>query len=201
MTGSSGFGRGMDWGVPSRVPDGATITRGDADAAIATGPVVLDGGDLHRGLGRPVARGIGEESTMVLVDSMLCRVETDDGRLDIPAVAHVVVGRLIGPGRFAACVNAGFLGDLSLSPRSHPGDGRIEIVEFDPSMGVRERLMARRRAVTGSHVPHPAIRTTSATTWSTERRAGEPLRIDGVRIPRWRRLDLSVRPGSLTVHL
>lgn len=201
MSEPSGIHKGTDWGVPSRVPENAVSCHGDSDVARASGPVVLLGGDLYRSVGRPSPRSVGEASTLLRIDSLICSVESDVGCVEIPAAAHVAIGRFVGRSRFVACVNAGFMGEMSISPRSHPGDGRFEIVEFDASMGFRKRLMARRRAKTGNHVPHPAIRTTSAVSWSTHREGREALRIDGVPIDTWNRIEIRLEPGSLTVHL
>ena len=201
MSGGSGIEKGLDWGEPSKVPTSVTVCHTDAEAADAPGPVVLTGGDLHRGLGRPTVRGVGEMSTLVHVDTMVCHVHTGEGVVTRRAVAHVVIGRILGRGRFAACLNSGFFGELSLTPRSHPGDGRIEVIEFDATMRIRDRVMARRRAMTGSHVPHPAILTSANNSWSAVRIGHESLRLDGMRIPRWHRLEIVVEPRSLPVHL
>lgn len=198
---SSGIEKGRDWGRPSRVPVGVLRCGSDADAAAARGPVVLTGGDVHRGLGRPVPKSPGEESVLVEVDRMVCSIMTRDGELHIPAFAHVVVGRLLSPGVFEACVNAGFVGGRNLTPRSHPGDGRFEAIRLEPSMGLRQRREARRRSSTGAHVPHPLVRIVHTTQWSCVRKGRERLRIDGVVIAGWVSVEVVAEPGVVHVHL
>lgn len=198
---SSGIEKGRDWGHPSRVPGDAVRCGSDVDAAAARGPVVLAGGDVHRGLGRPVPKSPGEESVLVEVDRMLCSITTRTGERRIHAFAHVVVGRLLAPGVFEACVNAGFVGGRNLTPRSHPGDGVFEAIRLDPSMGLRQRREARRRSLTGAHVPHPLVQILPTTQWSCERTGRERLRIDGAVIPGWVSVEVVVEPGAVHVHL
>lgn len=198
---NGGIEKGRDWGRQSRVPDDATRCRSDADAGVARGPVVLAGGDVHRGLGRPAPKSPGEESVLVEVDRMVCSITTRTGQVNIPALAHVVVGRLLWPGVFEACVNAGFVGGRNLTPRSHPGDGRFETIRLEPSMGLRQRWAAWHRSRLGAHVPHPLVRIVPTTQWSCVRRRWEPLAIDGVLIPGWVSVEVVVEAGAVQVHL
>ena len=91
-------------------------------------------------------------------------------------------------------MNAEFIGEWDIAPRGHPNDGRAEVFDVDASMSVRERLAARRRLPTGTHVPHPKIRTRSirSDVWQFER----PLEVtvDGRRVGRG--IDARGRPSS-----
>ena len=163
--------RGQEWGSPSELPRGIAVVGSDAEAAKklwAGEPVMLAGGDLARTVGAggtPVDDGYGgqRQLTEAPVDMMAVRV---NGRT-LPAVAHVVVrppwnrgGWLRGG--LTVVMNAQYLGRLDLAPRGHPNDGRVEVSEVYPSMRFRQRLVAWRRARTGSHLPHPDIATTSS---------------------------------------
>jgi diacylglycerol kinase family enzyme len=79
-----------------------------------------------------------------------------DGRLHW-FVAHLVARRSWWWGRIIVAMNAQWLGRYDLGPSAHPGDGLLDISDGD--LAIRERFQARRRARTGSHLPHPAIRT------------------------------------------
>jgi hypothetical protein len=73
-------------------------------------------------------------------------------------------------------------------------------VRIDPDMGVRARFQARRRARTGTHVPHPSLATSSAATHRWEFARPLVIWVDGVR---WRTsgsLELAVEPDALTVY-
>lgn len=147
------------------MPSGVVVADDDAAAAAAAwaGAVVfLRGGDMLRTLGGPSHPRDSGRGTEVAIDLMEVRV---DGQV-VPALSHVLVrGRRIGGGSLRGPVdvfmNAQFIGGRDLAPRGHPNDGRVEHLGVDPAMGVRQRLLAWRRARNGSHLPHPGISSTS----------------------------------------
>jgi diacylglycerol kinase family enzyme len=124
---------------------------------------------------------------------------TADGR-ELWALAHVVVRRRWWRGEVVLVMNAEFLGPYDVVPRSHPNDGRVDVVRVDPSMSVRARLQARRRARTGTHLPHPQLAVQSTATWHAT--FDRPLRlfVDGKRNGVVRDLRIEVVPDALTVH-
>ena len=75
--------------------------------------------------------------------------------------------------------------------------GRIGAEQFAAGQLYGE-IMARNRAVTGTHLPHPSIRVETVTTWSAET-DGETLRLDGVVIPGVRHLSVMIGSGQLVV--
>ncbi len=192
--------KGVAWGEPGQVPaDAVTCIDDVAVAAGHDGVVVVAGGDLHKGLGMPRVKTPGEECMFLPVDLMRVAVETTDGMvLQLRAVAHVCIGSFGARGGFSGLVNAGFVDGLNLAPRGHPGDGRVELVTMDKDTPWRQRLMARRRAVTGTHVPHPMIDVAVCDTWTASVEGGD-LSVDGVMIPGARRVTVSVDPGRVRV--
>jgi diacylglycerol kinase family enzyme len=173
--------RGRAWGRTAPLPDDGIVVRRDRDAASAARDgrtVGLLGGDLCRTLG-----GIGDEgrlhsseATTLSID--ICEVDVD-GRTHV-FLAHVVARRSWWTGRVWAAMNAEWLGDWDVAPRAHPGDGLLDT--FDVTMSSRDRLKARRRLRTGTHVPHPAIAQQRVA--RAEAAFATPLRIwvDGVRV-------------------
>ena len=77
-----------------------------------------------------------------------------DGHVHV-FLAHVVARRSWWTGRVWAAMNAEWLGAWDVAPRAHPGDGLLDTL--DVSMSLRDRIEARRRLATGTHVPHPAV--------------------------------------------
>jgi diacylglycerol kinase family enzyme len=52
-------------------------------------------------------------------------------------------------------MNSEWLGDWDVVPRAHPGDGFFDVLEA--RLSLHDRLEARRRLPTGTHLPHPSI--------------------------------------------
>ena len=99
--------------------------------------------------------------------------------------------------RVVAVMNAQFLGNWDVAPRSHPADGRLEVL--DAQLSLSERMQARRRLPTGTHLPHPAIATRSVRAWQTDLDPGTEVWLDGVALGRARHLSVRVEPDSLVV--
>ncbi|MDZ7732457.1 MAG: hypothetical protein U5R31_04490 [Acidimicrobiia bacterium] len=157
--------RGESWGGPGRLPEGAVVVRSDAEARSVVEahrrenrslPVLgLLGGDLCRTLG-----GRGTRTVCATVRRPVATVDVGSALLDGRQhwfVAHLVARRSWLRGRVFVAMNAEWFGSWSLGPRAHPNDGLVDISDGSPSLG--DRLRARRRLPTGTHLPHPEIRT------------------------------------------
>lgn len=198
--------KGEQWGDVGPVPEGAVRMHSDAELAdlveqcrrstAAVPPVVLLGGDLMRAVG-----GTGD----------IARLDGDVARLPVDVVsvvadgqqrwfvAHLVARRSWWRGELVAAMNAQHLGDWDVVPRSHPNDGRIDVLRVDAAMSLGDRWRARTRAVHAGHVPHPAIeiRSVSATVLEFQR----PLRLwlDGRPWTTAASVELTVEPDALVV--
>ena len=96
-------------------------------------------------------------------------------------VAHVVARRQWLRGDVVMVMNAQFFGPYDVAPRSHPNDGKLDVVRVDPAMGVRERWQARQRARTGTHLPNRHLLTRSAVDAEFDFDQSMVVWIDGVR--------------------
>lgn len=196
---------GEPWGAPVDDEVQARYLESDRDlsrllesagqSGVPTGPVALRGGDLLNTLG-----GTVRERPRRRLPIDVLRVTTDiwSGL----AVAHVVarrVGWLRGP--IIVIANAEYLGRWKIAPRSHPNDGRFDITEVDASMGIRQRLVARRRLASGTHVPHPSIRVASTSRADFDIRSPLELWIDGERIGRVRKLAVEIEADAAELYL
>ena len=211
MIGGRGPEWGIDWGVAGHIPPDARIAGSDAAAGEivaearranrAVPPVVLTGGDLARTLGVVAARRApslvaappGVPGTRMAVDVGAALV---DGRLHW-FVAHLVARRSWWRGRLLVAANASFIGRWNAAPRSHPGDGRLDV--FDASPPLRVRLAARRRLPSGTHVPHPQITQRRTATAQYDFDPTLDVYLDGRGLGRVRTLSLRVEPSALEV--
>ena len=191
--------KGEPWGEPvAAVESDLRIAASDIDASSGSlaAPVGLAGGDMARTMGGGAVGRLHSNHVRATVD--LLHVTTDAG--DFNALAHVVARRSWWRGEVVLAMNAQFLGVYDVAPRSHPNDGRVDVLRVDARMPVRARLQARRRARTGTHVPHPQIGFASAGRWSASFERPLEVYIDGRRVGRSASLTIEVRPDALIVH-
>ena len=166
------------------------------DAAVGPLPCsAFAGGDLRRTLGggAPVDH-LEEEVGEYPVDVGLVVL---DG-VERAFLGHLVARRSWWRGELLVAMNAEHLGSWDVAPRSHPNDGRLDVLHVvDLSLG--DRWKAWRRLPTGTHVPHPgiALRPTAAVDLALRR----PLTVwlDGRRAGTIDHLVIRTEPDALTV--
>ncbi|MFN3217510.1 MAG: hypothetical protein ACE367_13530 [Acidimicrobiales bacterium] len=202
---------GEEWGELAEIPSDTPVVTGDAaladfvreaDAAFAGDDsdllplVALAGGDLCRTLGGrgDVDARLGEIGPIAAVDIGRARLDDD---VEVLFVAHLVARRPLWRGSFAVVMNAGFLGPLRLAPRGHPGDGRFDLTEG--SLPWRERLIARNRARTGDHLPHPGLRTRRIAAARLDLDRPMDVHVDGRRHRKAHSIDISRHPRRVLV--
>lgn len=195
--------KGEPWGRPGPLPPDGVVVASDAEArAVVTEarragepvpPLGLLGGDLCRTLG-----GSGHEGRLRSEHAVQLPVDLGsvllDGRLHW-FVAHLVARRGWLRGRIVAAMNAQYLGAWDLAPRGHPNDGRLDVLDAD--MPVGQRLLARKRLVSGTHVPHPDIQQRRVTAIQLELDRPTPVRLDGEVVGEARNLSVRVEPDAL----
>jgi hypothetical protein len=196
--------KGALWGAPGSLPADGVLVRSDAEARhIAEAarrdsrpipPLGLLGGDLCRTVG-----GQGDERRIATGDAMRLPVDLASVLLDGRQhwfVAHLVARRSWWTGEVFVAMNAEWLGRFDVAPRAHPGDGLLDTLSGAPTFD--DRLKARRRLRSGTHVPHPAI--VERRVGSLQRDFGRPLDIwlDGEKVARARSLSLRVEADALT---
>jgi diacylglycerol kinase family enzyme len=179
------------------------VVRSDAEArAVVTEarragdpvPVLgLLGGDLCRTLG-----GTGSEERLRSPEAVTLPVDLGaalvDGRLHW-FVAHLVARHRWWRGRVVAAMNAQYLGAWDVAPRGHPADGRLEVL--DGALPLGQRLAARKRLPTGTHVPHPAIEQLRVTAHQVAFDEATPLYLDGEPLGPARNLSIRVEADAL----
>ncbi len=204
------IGKGEPWGENGALPQHGRIATSDASASAGLPvdlepddfvPVGLVGGDLRTSLG-------GRSSERQLRQSDATRVTVDVGELTLDDgtvrrfVAHAVARRA-GPlgwwlGDIDAYMNASHIGRFDVAPRAHPGDGLLDRVRAH-HLAFGQRIQARKRLETGTHVPHPNIEVRRAKCFSDHFGSPRTIYADGVRIGRSRSVNITVLPGALLV--
>lgn len=206
--------RGEDWGRRGPLAPGASIVSSDAaliDAVAASisadsGPpeIGLLGGDLHRTLGSPRHTATElHEGRGIRLPVDICAVELPDDtgwKHELYFCAHLIATQRSGAlfaGHTVVAMNAAFRGRENLAPRAHPGDGLIDTIEG--SLGFSDRVRARRRLMTGTHVPHPSLTTRRITEASFEFDSRARLELDGRAPVHARAFRIRCLPDAVTV--
>lgn len=196
--------RGEPWGEARALPRHGVLVRSDREARAVVAaarragepipPLGLLGGDLCRTLG-----GRGDEARLRSAEAMTFPVDLGsvlvDGRLHW-FVAHLVAKRSWWRGRAVVAMNAQFLGSWDVAPKSHPNDGRLDVLDGDLPVG--QRLQARRRLPLGTHVPHPAIEERRLQAVQIDLQRPTPVELDGELIGAARSLSIRVEPDALS---
>lgn len=197
--------KGRPWGDAGPLADDGVVVASDAEARHAveqarrTGgarpELGLVGGDLWRTCGgRP-----GGAERVRSTDAV--RLPVDLGSVLVDGVLHHFVAHLVARrswwrGRLVAVMNAEYLGDWDVAPRSHPNDGRLDVVEAD--LSVADRWKAWRRLPQGTHVPHPDITERRVRAAQVDLDVGTDVWLDGERVVRGARsLSIRVEPDAL----
>jgi hypothetical protein len=201
--------KGEPWGeaVESPVellvlPDDAALRAHVVAARLAgtdPAPVGVRGGNLARTVGGGGAGRFPGIVTRAPID-LLCVEAGGDGS---PAVTWAVASVVARRSRHRAvlyAMNAQFLGDFDVAPRSHPNDGKVDILVVDPSMTWRERRAAKHRALTGTHLPHPKLTARQTDVYEASYKGPVTVWVDGVRWCECRTLRITVEPDALTLY-
>jgi hypothetical protein len=217
---------GDEWGSATSATPDLAVRGDDAALALALGdldPSTLvefapDGtSDFARAIGLEPGAAPGRRGVDLPIDAMVLQraatviaavnaVEfgTPPGALRSLSRQHeisvTVDGRRFhqGPATGVVIANGQFIDGLDVSPRGHPGDGRLEVQVYALRPG--ERGGMRRRLATGSHLPHPRIRTGSGRRIRVRVAAGVwPIRVDGHATGRSGTIEVEVR--SPAIHL
>ncbi|MFM8794425.1 MAG: hypothetical protein ACKOFF_06000 [Acidimicrobiales bacterium] len=191
---SGEWGRAVEAGRPPRAIADAAIVHLQ-DSANAPFPTA---GNLHRALGEPAYRGSGTH-TLLPVDGLVCTVADGTDVRTVVACADVSVGSWFSRAGLVVVTNVGLWNGLDLTPGSHPNDGRFEVFTIDAGMSFHQRFLARSRARTGSHLPHPGLSRKTRTEVNIMRRGAQTLRIDSVDIGAWTSVAVVIHPDRLSV--
>ncbi|HVT77549.1 MAG TPA: hypothetical protein VHD87_11005 [Acidimicrobiales bacterium] len=182
---------GQPWGEPATGDDGAAAVEVHTDRDISRAldrrestTFRITAGDLFRtvgaaGMAFPI--DVGE----VLVDGRLHHF-----------VAHLLM-RERGWRRFVVVMNAPWMGEWNFGPKAHPNDGVLDVSEAD--LGRFEWRKVKARLPTGSHLPHPRIKTHRTKAMTFEFPRGAEVTVDGESLGTARHVAIRVVPDAITV--
>ena len=194
--------KGQPWGSHAPLPADGVVVNGDSHARLVVSearragrPVPtlgLLGGDLCRTVG-----GRNDEARLRSSDAMTLPLDLGavliDGHLHW-FTAHLVARRSWWRGRVVAVMNAQWIGSWDVAPRAHPNDGLLDVLDGD--MSFDDRIKARRRLPTGTHLPHPSISQRRVGAIQIELDKPTPVWLDGERVATGQHLSIRIEPDA-----
>lgn len=198
--------RGEEWGRRASLPAHGVIVTSDHEARLVVEqhrsrsedipPLGFEGGDLWRALGAPS----GGEQRLRSSDAHTVPCDLGVAMLDGEArvfLSHCIIRHPWWLGRVIAVMNVEWFGSWRVAPKAHPNDGVLDVV--DASLPWGQRRLARRRLVTGDHLPHPDITSVRRRGCHVELPKPTGVWLDGVRVGAARKIEVGVEPDALTV--
>lgn len=199
--------KGKEWGEPIQIESVPLVVDSDATLARQSHDSVLSlsKGNVFDALGQPRAVKAGETRQNISIDALICTITFANSTVStMLASSDVVIGSFLTISHrqteFLVITNTGLVHGKNFAPRAHPNDGKFDVAVFASAMSVRQRLQARSRLKTGTHVPHPHISVTQHVQFQYDRVSKEQsLRIDGHKIPTWVSISIAIKPDYWSV--
>lgn len=219
--------RGQDWGEHGALSADAPAFANDREAALHTlGRLGVQGGgvqsvdaaprepievgilsgDMHWSLGSPqhteqqLREGDGTRFPADL--AVIEGVRPDGSSFTDGFLAHLVAMerrrvRALFSARTVVVMNSTHRGGDDLGPRAHPNDGLLDVT--DGQLFGSDRLRARKRMRTGSHLPHPMLATSRGGEFELRFSRPAALQLDGQPLGQVTALQVRCLPDALVL--
>jgi hypothetical protein len=201
------------YGVPALRPFNLIILDNDRDiadhfgSALKVEHVTVTSGSIAQSLG--IRNGITQlnassDQQMTLVQIDLLQIDYRTTTSGDAVTRLVVAGTLSIQHRtfFSTTLilsNSGILQKRDVLPRAHPNDGFVDVLEIDPEISTRQRIIAWHRSLTGSHLPHPSFRVGRSRDFEWSGRPSKMI-ADGVSVKGVVWLQCRVLPDAMSIY-
>jgi YegS C-terminal NAD kinase beta sandwich-like domain len=198
--------KGEPWGEAAECPADVKVVSSDRElrdwviCSRARGDSIPEVGVADGDLARTCGGATGHHPSAAKVTLDCMRVVLDDAE-PTWGVAHVVARRHWLRDEVVMVMNAQFYGQYDIAPRSHPNDGKLDVLRVDSAMGWRERLQARHRARVGAYLPHRDLSMRSVAELDLQFERPRAVWIDGVRIGSARHVTVTSEPDAFTAYV
>ena len=192
--------KGEEWGESVRRSD-VVYTRNDHDVfTVSASPIK---GDIALTVGNEKRKPLDAEK--LKTDGAWHQLPFDVIRADVngaalQATAHIRVGHFLLGECHLLCNVAMFRG-RRVFQKSHPNDGKIEVLTIERDMKLRQRLLAIMRVRKGSHLPHPHLKISQSTTENMHFQRPLPIFIDGEKVGMSDTLRISVIADAINIYI
>ena len=157
----------------------------------------LRGGDLYKSLGgKEISHnGTGNTSVALKLDLGVLKLKQSKYLF----ASYCKVADPLKPWLALWAVNSPIIAGKRISPKSHPADGLLDIIEF--SMTLREFQKAYKRFKSGDHIPHPDIKTSKKSEYRINLNKKQRIVVDGKTVAYAKDLSIELIPHAIAVVL
>ena len=200
-----------DWGVTVTRPENLVICETDAAASqLATNyflqqkpipAIAITRSNLSRALGTTGA-DIDSQNMQATPFDLIEITFADDSKTGqrVLALGYGVLRKSWWSGEIVAAMNTSFIGDWDCAPRSHPNDGKFDLLTVSSEMKPTQRLIASRRLRLGTHLPHPQISVKQITSFEADCSAKPNLFVDNRKFVCVNQCKFRLLPDALTLY-
>ena len=201
------------YGVPALRPSNLIILHDDRDiadhfsSALKVEHCTVNKGSIAQSLG--IRNGMTQlnassDQQMTLVQIDLLQIDYRTTTSGDAETRLVVAGTLSIQHRtfFSTTLilsNSGILQKRDVLPRAHPNDGFVDVLEIDPEISTRQRIIAWHRSLTGSHLPHPSFSVGRSRDFEWSGRPSKMI-ADGVAVKGVVWLQCRVLPDAMSIY-
>jgi len=203
--------KNQDWGVTVARPESLIICENDAAASqLATESflqqkpipaIAITQSNLSRALGTKGA-DINSQNMQATPFDLIEVTFADDSKTEqkVLALGYGMLRKSWWRGEIVAAMNTSFIGDWDCAPRSHPNDGKFDLLTVTSEMKPTQRLIASRRLRLGTHLPHPQISVEQLTSFEADCSAKPNLYIDNRKFLSVKQCKFRLLPDALTLY-
>ena len=200
-----------DWGVTVTRPENLVICETDAAASqLATNyflqqkpipAIAITRSNLSRALGTTGA-DIDSQNMQATPFDLIEITFADESKTGqrVLALGYGVLRKSWWSGEIVAAMNTSFIGDWDCAPRSHPNDGKFDLLTVKSQMKPTQRLIASRRLRLGTHLPHPQISVKQLTSFEADCSAEPNLYVDNRKFVCVNQCKFRLLPDALTLY-
>lgn len=190
-----------EFGRVDVVPNGTAPCNSDPECAEAVEsglPILPVAGVLAHSLGvGSLPASPGQPCIILGIDRIVVIAKSSRGEsFSFSAISDITFGNY-WHGQFHVVTSTGWSGGREVCPRAHPGDGVLDYLRIEESMSFRQRLKARRKMRSGSHLPHPGLRVSRIESLILQ--GPNLLTVDGVPRGRYVLVECCIDPGRAQV--
>ena len=200
-----------NWGATAARPENLVICETDEAASqLATDfylqqksipPIAITRSNLSRALGTKGADAKSQNMQATPFDLIeVTFVDASKTQQKVLALGYGLLRKSWWRGDIVAAMNTSFIGDWDCAPRSHPNDGKFDLLTVKSEMKPTQRLIASRRLRLGTHLPHPQISVKQLTSFEADCSAEPNLYVDNRKFVCVNQCKFRLLPDALTLY-